>query len=551
MSATSYERLSAQDASFLFAEDANQPMHVGGLALFDAEPLQLAGGGIDIERYRSAVESVLHWIPRYRQKIAWTPVEGWPVWVDDRRFDLRYHIRHIALPRPGSREQLSELAARIHSRRLSRAHALWEIWVIEGVEDGTQFAVLNKIHHCMIDGAAGADLSQILMSPSDKAEATEPMPYMPRPAPSTAELLRDTAMLHAKRPFEVARDLLSSVAAPAEDDEGLIPNLSRRVSALREMGRYVLEPATRTPINGDLGPNRRIDWLTMPLEDVRELRRVLDCTINDIVLATVTGALRRYLFRRRIDFRGVDFRVAAPVSTRRPEHDRRQGNHVSTWVVPLPLRSEDPLERVAKIHETTETLKKSEAALAVDTIMQVGEFLPGAVMGWAAQIAGAPANMIVTNVPGPQFPLYTVGARMLGLYPLVPLLPGGGLGIALFSYEGKLCVGFNADHELVPDLGHFVGDLTVAFEELRASTVAHYVEQRTGAAPEEPKEREVRRPRRPARAKSRARTSSSRRSNGNGAGAGNGPAAGNGTGTGNGSPKPKPAPETVEGPAAL
>ncbi|MEE3332518.1 MAG: wax ester/triacylglycerol synthase domain-containing protein, partial [Myxococcota bacterium] len=164
----SYERLSAQDASFLWAEGPNQPMHVGGLGIFEAEPLRLPDGGIDVARIRSTVENVLHWIPRYRQKLDYTPIEGWPVWVDDRQFDLGYHIRHIALPRPGTLDQLKELTGRINARALDRRHALWEMWIIEGLENSTQFAMLTKIHHCMIDGAAGADLSQILMSPSPR-----------------------------------------------------------------------------------------------------------------------------------------------------------------------------------------------------------------------------------------------------------------------------------------------------------------------------------------------------------------------------------------------
>jgi len=467
-----YERLSAQDASFLFAEAPNQAMHVGAVGIFDAAPLRLPDGGIDIDRYRGAVEAVLHWIPRYRQRLEWTPVEGWPVWVDDRQFDLGYHIRHIALPRPGTLAQLKELVARIHARPLDRRHALWELWVIEGVEGGEQFAVLNKIHHCMIDGAAGADLSQILMSPSARVEPAAPVPYLPRPAPSTTELLRDSLGRAAGRPFSAVRQLVGS----REAEE---PGVARRLRALGDLLGHAVRPASETPLNGELGPHRRLDWLTMPLDDVRELRRVLGCTINDVVLATVAGAMRRYLFRRRLDPKQLDFRVAAPVSTRRDEHERRQGNHVSSWIVPLPLGPDDPMEQLAAIRETTAELKRSEAALGIDTVMQVAELLPAPLISLGVGLANGPANMIVTNVPGPQFPLYSVGARLLGLYPLVPLLPGGGLGVALFSYEGKLCWGFNADYELVPDLGDFVADVGVAFEQLRAAAVALYMDRRT------------------------------------------------------------------------
>jgi WS/DGAT/MGAT family acyltransferase len=221
----------------------------------------------------------------------------------------------------------------------------------------------------------------------------------------------------------------------------------------------------------------------MPLDDVRELRRVLGGSVNDVVLATVAGALRRYLFRRRVDPARLDFRVAAPVNVRRDEHSGQLGNHVSTWIVRLPLGESDPLVRLERIRRTTDELKRSEASRGVEMLMRAAEWLPASLLARGVGLARGPVNMIVTNVPGPQLRLYSVGAPLLGMYPLVPLIPGGGLGIALFSYEGKLCWGFNADWELVPDLRALVSDLGAAFEELRAAAVARYLESRT-AAPE-------------------------------------------------------------------
>jgi len=493
MAKYTYDRLTAQDAGFLWAEKPNNAMHVGAVALFAAGPLQKEDGSIDIDRYRAQVESVLHWIPRYRQKIEWTPIESWPVWVDDRRFDLGYHIRHIALPRPGTTAQLKELTARINARPLDRRYPLWEIWVIEGVEGGEQFAILNKIHHCMIDGAAGADLSQILMSPSPRFEEAEPLPYMPRPKPTRAELLTDSIALGMKRPLGLMRDLLrrgtSSAAELAAQGEADSPSVAQRLESMAHLASHALAGPSPSPINGELSSHRRLEWLTIPLDDVRELRQVLGCTINDVVLATVTEAVRRYLFRRRVDSRRINFRISAPVSMRRPEHDRRQGNHVSSWVVPLPLHLDDPIEQLEAIQNTTEELKNSDAALAVDTIMELAEWVPGRLLSRALGAIGSsgPVNMIVTNVPGPQFPLYLAGAKLLAMYPIVPLIPGGGLGVALFSYEGKLCWGFNGDFELVPDLSAFVADVGVAFEGLRRAAVARYLDQRT-AAPEQPDE---------------------------------------------------------------
>jgi len=489
MARYTYDRLSAQDAAFLWAEEANNPMHVGAVAIFDAKPLERPDGSIDIDRYRNQVRSVLHWIPRYRQKLEWTPVEGWPVWIDDRRFDLGYHIRHIALPRPGTTDQLKELVARINARALDRSHPLWEIWVIEGVEGGAQFAVLNKVHHCMIDGAAGADLTQVLLSPSARCEEAEEVPYMPRPAPTRMELLRDSIALSVGRPLDLVRDWASSPldAEASRSDEGVQPSVGARLRSIKEMLQQSMVPASATPLNGELGTHRRFEWLAMPLEDVKDLRRTLDCTINDVVLATVTEAVRRYLFRRRVDHQHIDFRVAAPVSTRRADHDHRHGNHVSSWVLPLPLELDDPLEQVAAICEHTRELKQSDASLALETLMEWAEWVPAPLLatGLGSIQNARPVNMVVTNVPGPQFPLYTSGAKLEAMYPIVPLLPGSGLGVALFSYEGKLCWGFNGDYELVPDLSAFVDDIRVAFERLRHAAVSEFIERRT-AEPERP-----------------------------------------------------------------
>jgi len=477
-----YDRLSAQDASFLWAEREGAPMHVGAVGIMETGPLRNADGGVDIGRYRDAIESVLHWIPRYRQKLAWTPLEGWPVWVDDRHFDIGYHLRHLSLARPGTMAQLKELASRILARPLDRARPLWEIWVVEGLEGGDQFALINKVHHCMIDGAAGADLAQILMTPSPSVELAEPLAYLPRPAPSGTELLLDSLRSRIRMPAAALRDAMSP---RAEGEPSFLEDALRRARSLADLIRYALAPASETPINGDLSPHRRIEWLTMPLDDVRELRGVLACTVNDIVLATVTGALRRYFFRRRVEPGKLDFRAAAPVSVRKAADERRQGNHVSTWIVPLPLAESDPIARIDALHRHTEELKRSRAALGADTVMKLAEWLPPAMIEAGVAMANGPANTIVTNVPGPQFPLYVVGAPMLGMYPMVPLIPGVGLGIALMSYDGKLCWGFNADYELVPDLKLFCDDVCAAFEELRAAVVARFMERRTAPAVDE------------------------------------------------------------------
>lgn len=486
-----YDRLSALDHGFLLAEGENAPMHVGAIAILESGPLRNEEGGIDIARFRGAIEAVLHWIPRYRQKLAWIPIEDWPTWIDDRHFDLGYHIRHIALPAPGTRDQLRELTGRILSRRLDRERPLWELWVVEGLHRGEQVALLNKIHHCMIDGAAGADLSQILLSPSPQFEESAPLPYYPRPAPTPSELLADRVREGLGAPLRAFRGIRSLLAEEGSGErQTLREDLTTRARALRQIAGLAWQTASPSPINGELSPYRRVDWLTMPLDDARELRRVLDCTINDVVLAIVTGAVRRYLFRRRVDPARLDFRISAPVSTRRAEHRSQLGNHVSSWILQLPLDREDPLEQIELIRERTAELKRSSSARALETLMEAAEFVPTALLKHAVGLVNGPVNTMVTNVPGPQFPLYSVGARLLGMYPVVPLLPGCGLGIALFSYEGKLCWGFNADPQLIPNLEDFSEDIGWAFETLRQAAVTRFLDRRT-AATEQPDESPV------------------------------------------------------------
>jgi WS/DGAT/MGAT family acyltransferase len=453
-----YERLSAQDNSFLVAEHTNTPLHISAVGIYELGNVATRDGGVDIRRFKRFIEARLHEIPRYRQKLMWVPIENRPVWIDDPHFNVDYHIRHAALPRPGGIEELKKLTARVTTRELDRSRPLWEIWVIEGLDED-RFAIVSKIHHCMIDGAAGADLAQILNSPHPEVEIPEPRPFMPRPAPSETELLVDSVQRIAGLPLRALRELATMGTASAD----LRGEIATRARALTDMLGLALNRSSETPLNGPLGPHRRVDWLTLPLDDVKAVRHALDCTVNDVVLATVTGAVRHYLDRRRVDLRDLDFRVSAPVSMRDAPERGQMGNRVSSWILRLPVDQDDPLEWVKGIRETTRELKRSKQALGVDMMMKAAEYAPSSLVALGVRAASGPINMIVTNVPGPQFPLYTLGAKLLEMQPLVPLLDGTGLGIALFSYDGKLHVGLNADYELVPDLGTFTALFAQSF----------------------------------------------------------------------------------------
>jgi len=457
-----YERLSAQDNSFLFLEQPNVYMHVAATAIYEAGPLATADGGIDIAKFKRGTEAVLHLIPRYRQKLKWIPYVKQPVWVDDPHFDLDYHIRHTALPRPGTDAQLKKLAARIMAQQLDRTKPLWEFWVVEGLSGG-RFGLISKVHHCMVDGSSGVDLATVLMSLTPGYEEREAHQFVPRPEPSAGELLRDEVVRRAGMPLTAVRGFLNF----RKQTEDLRAEIGKRMHALGELAGYAMSSATPTPLNGKLGPHRRFDWLAMELDEVKDVRRAYGCTVNDLVLATVAGAVRKYLHYRRVEADEVDFRVSAPVSVRRDDERGKMGNRVSSWIVRLPISEEDPEKRLESIHQVTDGLKKSQQALGVEMLMAAAEWAPAQLLSLGAQASSGPINMIVTNVPGPQVPLYMLGCRLLQMFPQVPLLDGTGLGVALFSYDGRIFWGFNADPGLVPDVREFVGMVRASFDELR------------------------------------------------------------------------------------
>lgn len=463
--AYNFERLSAQDHSFLVFEKGGVHMHISATQIFEAGPMRTSDGGVDVEAFRRATASVLHQIPRYRQKLKWIPIEGRPVWIDDHTFNLDYHIRHTALPRPGGMEQLKHLSARIMSQPLDRSRPLWESWLVEGLEGGDKFAIITKIHHCMVDGTSGVDLTHILLSTRPDQVLGEPRPYLPRPEPSSMELLRESMIRNSTLPMQAVQGLRTL----ARETKDLGQELSMRLQAVADLIGLAVRRADDTPINGKLGPHRRFDWLSMPLDDVKRVSKKIGCTVNDVVLATVSGAIREFLVYRRVEPAGLEFRVSAPVSMRRDQDKGKLGNQVSSWIIPLPIELADPLERVRALNRITTKLKSSRQALGVAMMMAMAELSPSMLLSLGARAASGPINMIVTNVPGPQIPLYLLGAKLVEMYPLVPLLENTGIGVALFSYDGKLCWGFNAEYNMVADLRVFVEAVDTSFQELAAA----------------------------------------------------------------------------------
>ena len=464
MARYAYDRLSALDNSFLILERPNAYMHVASTQILEAGPLRLPNGGIDSAAFKRLTAASLHLIPRYRQKLQFVPLEGHPVWIDDDRFNLDYHVRHTSLPRPGSDAQLKALSARIMQQPLDRSRPLWEMWVVEGLEDD-RFAIISKVHHCMIDGVSGVDLMNILMTPEPDTQIAEAPVYIPRPAPTPLELLRHETWRRMTLPLQALRDA-RRFTLEAQDVRREIAVRARAV--LQTLGSSLRRPS-ETPINRPIGPHRRFDWCVMKLHEVKAIRKSLGGSLNDVVLTIVTGAVRRYLESRRVDPDEIQFRVMAPVSVRSSGQRGKLGNQVSAWFIDLPLDEPDPRAQLARIAQTTGELKESRQAVGATVLTQAAEWTPSTLLALGARNVTRflPFNMVVTNVPGPQVPIYTLGAPLLEIFPHVPLMDRLGLGVALMSYDGRLCWGFNADYDLVPDLAVFVRAIQDAFDELR------------------------------------------------------------------------------------
>jgi WS/DGAT/MGAT family acyltransferase len=448
MAYTHYDRLSALDATFVEIESDSVHMHVAAVALFEAGPLRDGEGALDMERIRAAVESALCHTPRFRQKLDRIPLFEHPVWVDDPRFNLGYHVRHSALPHPGDERLLKRLAGRILSQKLDRGKPLWEMWFVEGVE-GDRVAVIAKAHHCMVDGISGLDLLAHMMRLEPDPTFEPAPPWHPRPAPVSAQLFADELWRRASYPLAVLRDTASSLARPRE----LVSKIWERAAAFEEVVQSGLRPTSPTPLNPEIGPYRRFDWTHQDLASIRSVGRQLGGTLNDVVLAAAAGAIGSFLRRRGVAVEDLSFRAQVPVNTRSRD-ERGVGNRVVMLMADLPVGEPDPLERLVRVGETMTRLKRSRLRAGIEFLEDLSDHTATSLWVEFARIATRQRsfNVVITNIPGPADPVYLLGARMEGIYPLVPLAQNQALGIALFSYDGGLHWGLHADWDALPDL---------------------------------------------------------------------------------------------------
>jgi WS/DGAT/MGAT family acyltransferase len=434
-------------------------MHVASVMLFDGDPP-------DHDELIAGIESRLHLVPRYRQKLAFVPLgQGRPRWVDDPHLNLHYHVRKTALPAPGSEEQLRALAGRVLAQQLDRDKPLWEIWVVEGVE-GNRFALICKTHHALVDGISGVDIVTVLfdVAPESRELDGPEQRWLPAPMPSRTQLLTEALLERATAPGELTRSVRALFRTPRQIASAARDSLVG-VGAMAWAG---MNPAPPSPYNCRIGPHRRFTWVRTDLKDVKAIKDSLGGTVNDVVLATVSGALGRHLHRRGETLSGRELKAMVPVSVRSDEDRGALGNQVAAMMAPLPLWCSDPARRLSIVNDAMGHLKDGGQAVGAQVLTQLSGFAPPTIMAQAARLMARQRmfNLVVTNVPGPQFPLYLMGHELRDLFPMVPLARNQALGVAIMSYNGRMNFGLVGDYDVMHDLDDLADDFQESLAEL-------------------------------------------------------------------------------------
>jgi WS/DGAT/MGAT family acyltransferase len=439
-----YERLSALDASFLYVESPVDHMHVASLAFFEDT-------GAGEEELNAHIESRLALVPRFRKKLKWVPFGAdRPVWIDDPHFDIRFHIRHTGLPKPGGEREALRLMGRLISTPLDRRRPLWEMWMVD--LPGDRKAVIQKTHHCLIDGISGVDLGTVILDLSRDAPRRPPEPWTPEPEPTKPALLRDALLGQVRQPATMFRNARAFVSAtPRSELARRSGDVARGVLAL---GKQSFDFAPQTSLSARIGPHRRFDIVRAELAVVKRLKNRFSCTVNDVVLASVAGGLGRLLRERGDNTDGLLLKAMVPVSVRDPSQRMTYGNMVSMMAADLPVGERHPVKRIEIMRDKMAGLKDSKQAVGADFWVKLSEYAPPTVLALAGRATALQrmVNLVVTNIPGPQFPLYLLGGQMLEAFPCVPIFGTASLGVAILSYNGHLSFGVTGDYDIVPDL---------------------------------------------------------------------------------------------------
>ncbi|HEX8752586.1 MAG TPA: wax ester/triacylglycerol synthase family O-acyltransferase [Solirubrobacterales bacterium] len=455
------DRLTALDASFLTNETSSSHMHIGAILVFEGPP----------PKYVDLVEHVrgrLSRVPRFRQKLVTPPLEaGRPLWVDDVNFNLTYHIRHTALPDPGGEEQLKRLAGRIFTQQLDRSKPRWELWLAQGLERD-RFAILTKTHHAMVDGISGVDIGTVLFD-------FEPVPeparvqddWIPQPEPGTTELVARGISDGVRLPVRIAERAVEAVRRPETTARKAVEALE----GLTEVLTAFADPAPDVPLNEEIGPHRRYVWSRSDLSTFKAIKNTFGGTVNDVVLAVVTGSLRSWLHGRGVRTEGLELRALVPVSIRAEDERGNLGNRIALMRGPLPVYVADPVRRLRVISEEMEGLKRSKQALGAEVISRFNDFAPPTLLAQASRINFTTRlfNLIVTNVPGPQIPLYVLGRELEEVFPVAFLPPNHALAVAIMSYHGKVGFGLLGDYDTMEDIEAVAEGIDESLAELAAA----------------------------------------------------------------------------------
>jgi len=462
-----HQRLSVLDASFLYMEKPNVHMHVGGVAILD--PSTRSDGRLTAGDVTELIESRIHMVPRFRQKVATPPLGlGRPVWVDDLDFDLDFHVRRAALPAPGSGRELADFVQRVHSRPLDRTKPLWEMYVIEGLEDGL-VAVLMKSHHAMIDGVSGIDLATVLVDFTPEPRDISPVPWKPEREPSGLDLVRRSLADQMANPVRALVESVGWVLRAPQDAVAQARRVFGGLGSLLSLGQ-----APAGPFSAPVGPNRRFAMAEIPVADAKAVKNALGGTVNDVVPTAVAGSLRTLLVRRGERVRGRSLRALVPVSIRDPSQQMAMGNQVSMFFLDLPIGAADAARRLQRITAATRELKSSHQAVAATALINSARWAPPTLHGLAARLLARQrvANLVVSNVPGPQVPIYLGGARLMVAYPVMPIGEAMGLSIAVTSLAGTMGFGFTGDWDSVPDIDVLAEGLLEAVDDLKKAAGA-------------------------------------------------------------------------------
>jgi diacylglycerol O-acyltransferase / wax synthase len=463
------DRLSALDVSFLYLETPTTPMHVGGVAIFAPPAGETATEPFDYDALRDLVSRRIAAVPRYRQVVRWVPGHlANPVWVDDDDFDISYHVRRSALPRPGSADQLRELVGRVQSRQLDRNRPLWEIYLVEGLADG-RFAIITKTHHAMVDGISAMDIGTMLLDDTPTPPRLLPAEtWLPHRAPSGLALVAGALADNLRRPSQVVETVRSGFTDARATAERALGTATGVLATVRTS----LRAAPASPLNVPIGEQRRFGMAITALDEYKRVRKTHGGTVNDVVLATVAGALRTWLLTRGESVTpATTVRAMVPVSVRATEQSGSLGNRVSAMFVDLPVGEPSPVVRLHRVSYATKAHKESGQSVGADALISLSGFAPPTIHAAAARLGARMArrlfNVVVTNVPGPQFALYAAGAQMLECYPVVPLAKEQAVTVGLTSYDGGVFFGLNADRDAMPD----VDVLALCIEESLAELV--------------------------------------------------------------------------------